>query len=136
MRACSAETAAARCWSFQKPGAESWPSSSLSRAESESGSKVITDPAELGPDLLELLIQWRGGFHAYLDGTFGRVGGHRAAAARFRVARVADAADVDDRLPAYARATGRRVHRGAARALCCDRARGGGAPRGPRGRPP
>src|SRR5829696_4427381 len=78
MRACSAETAAACCWSSQKPGAESSPSSWLSRAESESGSKVITDPAELGPDLLELLLQWRGGFHAVLDGTFGRAWGYRA----------------------------------------------------------
>ena len=28
------------------------------RTLSESGSKVITDPGELGPDFLELLLQW------------------------------------------------------------------------------
>src|SRR5262249_3093738 len=37
------------------PGAESSRSSSSRRAASASGSKVITDPGELGPDLLELL---------------------------------------------------------------------------------
>src|SRR5205823_14800964 len=48
---------AARCWSSQNPG---WPSSSSSSAMrflSPSGSKVITDPVQLGPDLLELLAQ-------------------------------------------------------------------------------
>ena len=53
----SADTAAACCWSSQNPGAASSCSSSSRRATSVSGSKVITDPGELGPDLLELLLQ-------------------------------------------------------------------------------
>src|SRR5262249_9484444 len=44
-------------WSFQKPGSLISRSSSARRAASRSGSKVITDPVELGPDLLELLLQ-------------------------------------------------------------------------------
>src|ERR671930_236040 len=48
---------AAVCWSSQKPGADIWASSSAARAASESGSKVITDPGELGPDLLQLLVE-------------------------------------------------------------------------------
>src|SRR5262249_34567005 len=45
------------CWSSQNPGAPSSSSSSATRRLSPSGSKVITDPGELGPDLLELLLQ-------------------------------------------------------------------------------
>ena len=56
-RACSVEIPAARSWSSQKPGSPISRSSSASRAASPSGSKVITDPGELGPDLLELLLQ-------------------------------------------------------------------------------
>src|SRR5918994_6103540 len=48
---------AARCWSSQNPGSPIAASSSTMRACRESGSKVITDPVELGPDLLELLLQ-------------------------------------------------------------------------------
>src|SRR5207249_12189667 len=51
------ETRAARCWSSQNPGAPSSSSCSAIRRLSPSGSKVITDPGELGPDLLELLLQ-------------------------------------------------------------------------------
>src|SRR4051794_5649084 len=47
----------ARAWSSQKPGSPIACSSSVSRARSESGSKVITDPRKAGPDLLELLVQ-------------------------------------------------------------------------------
>src|SRR5207247_2599261 len=57
MRECSAETAAACCWSSQNPGCPSSVSSSASRALSRSGSKVTTDPVELGPDPFELLLQ-------------------------------------------------------------------------------
>src|SRR5919108_4053288 len=57
MRACSVDTFAARSWSSQKPGSPISRSSSACRAASASGSKVITDPGELGPDLLELLLQ-------------------------------------------------------------------------------
>src|SRR5262245_45167471 len=53
---CSVERRCARSWSSQKPGSLISPSSSPSRRSSRSGSKVITDPAELGPDLLELLL--------------------------------------------------------------------------------
>src|SRR5438093_9589479 len=56
-RACSAETWAARCWSSQKPGFPSSSSSSATSFSRASGSKVITDPGELGPDLLELLVE-------------------------------------------------------------------------------
>src|SRR5262245_47814904 len=56
-RECSVERRWASCWSSQKPGSLIWPSSSASRRSSRSGSKVITDPAELGPDLLELILE-------------------------------------------------------------------------------
>src|SRR2546423_12894846 len=79
MRACSVEIRAARSWSSQKPGSPISFSSSARRALSVSGSKVITDPGELGPDLLELLLQRLCGLaHAP-----GRVaGGDEGAAAR------------------------------------------------------
>src|SRR4029077_14107313 len=48
---------AARCWSSQKPGPPMASSSSAARAVRRSGSKVITDPGELGPDLLELRVE-------------------------------------------------------------------------------
>src|SRR6187455_2186248 len=44
-------------WSSQKPGAPISVSSSTRRAASASGSKVITDPGELGPDLLQSLVE-------------------------------------------------------------------------------
>src|SRR5687768_9602589 len=53
MRACSVETCAARAWSSQKPGSFISVSSSPRRAVSAAGSKVITDPREAGPDLLQ-----------------------------------------------------------------------------------
>src|SRR5919201_6793380 len=56
-RACSDEIAAARFWSSQKPGSPIASSSSAIRTLSASGSKVITDPAELGPDLLHLSLE-------------------------------------------------------------------------------
>src|SRR5207248_10900105 len=56
-RACSADTAAACCWSSQKPGCASSCSSSASRVLSRSGSKVTTDPDQLGPDPFELLLK-------------------------------------------------------------------------------
>src|SRR5438132_11802685 len=56
-RACSADTAAACCWSSQKPGCASSCSSSASRVLSRSGSKVTTDPVQLGPDPFELLLK-------------------------------------------------------------------------------
>jgi hypothetical protein len=43
-------------------------SSSPSRALSESGSKVITDPGELGPDLLQALLDGLGRLGHELDG--------------------------------------------------------------------
>jgi hypothetical protein len=42
---------------LQKPGSPIWASSSVRRAASASGSKVITDPGQLGPDFLELFAQ-------------------------------------------------------------------------------
>src|SRR3970282_2168857 len=57
MRACSVEIRAAPAWSSQKPGAPIASSSSSRRRARRSGSKVITDPGELGPDLLEALIE-------------------------------------------------------------------------------
>src|ERR671918_1701416 len=57
MRDCSVEICAAFTWSSQKPGAPMASSSSARRRLSASGSKVITDPGELGPDLLEALIE-------------------------------------------------------------------------------
>src|SRR5439155_25953915 len=57
VRWCSPERRAARCWSFQKSGCERSSSSSARRAFSASGSKVTTDPVELGPDLRELLFE-------------------------------------------------------------------------------
>jgi hypothetical protein len=57
MRACSEEMAAAACWSFQKPGAPIRASSSAARCSRASGSKVITDPVELGPDPLQALVK-------------------------------------------------------------------------------
>ena len=57
MRDCSVEIFAAFDWSSQKPGAPMASSSSARRRVSASGSKVITDPGELGPDLLEALIE-------------------------------------------------------------------------------
>src|SRR5436190_16442148 len=56
-RACSADTAAACCWSSQNPGCPSSCSSSASRVLSRSGSKVTTDPVQLGPDPCELLLK-------------------------------------------------------------------------------
>ena len=52
-RACSVDTFCARFWSSQKPGALITSSSSVRRTCRLSGSKVLTDPGELGPDLLE-----------------------------------------------------------------------------------
>src|SRR5690349_7583102 len=49
---------AASCWSSQKPGAPMASSSSAWRAVSASGSKVLTNPVELGSELLELLREW------------------------------------------------------------------------------
>ena len=57
MRACSEEMDAAACWSFQKPGSPIRASSSAARVSRASGSKVITDPVELGPDLLQALVE-------------------------------------------------------------------------------
>src|SRR6266508_3336298 len=48
---------AARSWSSQKPGSPIWASNSCRRAASASGSKVITDPGELGPDFLQLIVE-------------------------------------------------------------------------------
>ena len=63
-RACaSGARARSRCapraaWSSQKPGAPMrLPRARRGAALSASGSKVITDPGELGPDLLELLVE-------------------------------------------------------------------------------
>src|SRR5262249_28260917 len=56
-RACSVEIFCARSWSFQKPGSLSSCSSLARRCSSAAGSKVITDPVELGPDLFELLLE-------------------------------------------------------------------------------
>src|ERR687887_2157111 len=61
---------AARSGSSHSPGSPSSSSSSARRSFSRSGSKVITDPRELGPDLLELLLQWLvDGFRHSLDGS-------------------------------------------------------------------
>src|SRR6476646_7113387 len=57
-RDCSVETEAACCWSSQKPGRPISCSSSAIRCFRPSGSKVITDPVELDPDLLQLLSEW------------------------------------------------------------------------------
>src|SRR6476646_2943572 len=57
-RDCSVETEAACCWSSQKPGRPISCSSSAMRCFRPSGSKVITDPVELDPDLLQLLSEW------------------------------------------------------------------------------
>src|SRR5581483_8075177 len=46
---------AACAWSSQKPGAFICSSSSTSLRSSDAGSKVLTDPVELGPELFELL---------------------------------------------------------------------------------
>src|SRR5947209_17578628 len=81
MRECSVEILAARSWSSQKPGSPISRSSSASRAASASGSKVITDPGELGPDLLELLRQG-----------YGRLGHGRPSLAPAADARTPDAA--------------------------------------------
>src|SRR5213079_704333 len=88
-RACSDETAAARCWSSQNPGCPSSSSSSASRVLSRSGSKVTTDPVELGPDLLQLLLDRELAFvgHRGADGTGGCRQGVPAAAARPRSVR-------------------------------------------------
>ena len=48
---------AASAWSSQNPGAPIASSSSPRRRVSRSGSKVITDPGELGPDLLQSLVE-------------------------------------------------------------------------------
>src|SRR6188508_2475954 len=64
MRACSVEMAAAPCWSSQKPGSPIFASSSAARVARRSGSKVITDPVELGPDLLQALGKRGGVGHA------------------------------------------------------------------------
>ena len=42
-----------RCGSSQKPGAAIWASSSSSRCSARAGSKVITNPVQLGPELLD-----------------------------------------------------------------------------------
>src|SRR5437899_8838533 len=68
MRACSVEIAAAPCWSSQKPGSPIFASSSAARFASPSGSKVITDPVQLGPDLLQALVE-RGGVCHQHDGS-------------------------------------------------------------------
>src|SRR6187551_1810959 len=47
----------AAAWSSQNPGAPIASSSSPRRCVSRSGSKVITDPGELGPDLLQALVE-------------------------------------------------------------------------------
>src|SRR3954452_14142864 len=60
-RACSAETCAACCCSSQKPGRPSSSSSSATRDLTRSGSKVTTDPVELGPDLLQLIVEGKVG---------------------------------------------------------------------------
>src|SRR6476469_2979237 len=44
-------------WSSQNPGAPMASSSSARRCARPSGSKVITDPGELGPDLLQTLVE-------------------------------------------------------------------------------
>ena len=54
-------------------------SSSLRRAASASGSKVITNPVELGSDLLELLVERGGGLGHLRDGTGAGEGIGRAA---------------------------------------------------------
>src|SRR5688500_18771932 len=48
---------AAPAWSSPNPGAPSASSRSLRRVPRRSGSKVIPDPGELGPDLLEALVE-------------------------------------------------------------------------------
>ena len=48
---------AAAAWSSQNPGAPIASSSSTRRVARRSGSKVITDPGELGPDLLQALVE-------------------------------------------------------------------------------
>src|SRR5579862_4986908 len=60
MRLCSVASFCARSCSSQKPGALMVCSSSAWRCSKRSGSKVITDPGKLGPDLLELLLQRAG----------------------------------------------------------------------------
>src|SRR5919198_406784 len=57
MRLCSADSLEARCWSAQKSGLASSSSSWRRRSFSGGTSKVTTGPVELGPDLLELLLQ-------------------------------------------------------------------------------
>src|SRR5687768_11108614 len=58
--------AAARFWSSQNPGSPIACSSSPTRDATASGSKVITNPGELGSDLLELLVERdRGLGHGY-----------------------------------------------------------------------
>ncbi len=47
----------ARAWSSQNPGSLIADSSSARRSFRRAGSKVITDPGKLGPDLLELVGQ-------------------------------------------------------------------------------
>ena len=56
-RECSVETRSRVRWSSQKPGSPSSCSSSATRVATASGSKVITNPGELGSDLLELLVE-------------------------------------------------------------------------------
>src|ERR1700745_3687902 len=55
VRACSVAIFWARAWSSQKPGSLMADSSSARRSIRRAGSKVITDPGKLGPDLIELL---------------------------------------------------------------------------------
>ena len=73
------------CWSSQKPGSPIASSSSARRSLRPSGSKVITDPGELGPDLLELSLDRAALSHGARDGQpdAGRASWHaRQAAAR------------------------------------------------------
>ena len=56
-RECSVEMRVALAWSSQNPGAPIASSSSTRRVARRSGSKVITDPGELGPDLLQALVE-------------------------------------------------------------------------------
>ena len=56
-RECSVEILSARSWSFQKPGSLSARLELGDACLREAGSKVITDPGELDPDLVELLLE-------------------------------------------------------------------------------
>src|SRR5918996_2292499 len=62
--------AAAARESSQKPGSPMRASSSRTRSATRSGSKVITDPGELGPDLLELSLQRLSGLGHVFDASW------------------------------------------------------------------